>query len=379
MRRYLQLLGLVAFLAIITNAQNACRTPRQEVGQCIALNRCQSLFNLLRKRPLTIQDRTYLSQSQCGWSGNYPSVCCPDGVPQQPRPTARPAPVSPTTSKLPVPGQGQCGLDTSERIYGGEATKIDEYPWLALLQYSKTNGNPGFHCGGVLIHERYVLTASHCVNSAELPKTWKLTGVRLGEWNLETEEDCDTSGVGSDCADPVQDIPVETLIPHEQYEPAGEQQYNDIALLRLARPAKLSYFVKPICLPSTPELRADTAIQGKKFVVAGWGKTETRSQSDIKLKVGVDGVNKQTCNNVYQSQRRVIGDTQICAGGEKGKDSCRGDSGGPLMGSAQGPRGHFTYLAGLVSYGPSPCGMEGWPGVYTRVASYIDWIESKIY
>lgn len=90
-------------------------------------------------------------------------------------------------------------------------------------------------------------------------------------------------------------------------------------------------------------------------------------------------MNKQTCNNVYQSQRRIIGDTQICAGGDKGKDSCRGDSGGPLMGATNGTKGQFTYLAGLVSYGPSPCGMEGWPGVYTRVASYIDWIESKIY
>lgn len=240
-------------------------------------------------------------------------------------------------------------------------------------------GSKGFHCGGVLIHERYVLTASHCVNSADLPSTWRLTGVRLGEWNLDTETDCDTSGISSDCSDPPQDIPIEKLIPHEQYEPAGEQQYNDIALLRLSRPAQVNYFVKPICLPSTNDLRTDTVVQGKKYVVAGWGKTETRSQSDIKLKVIVDGVSKQSCNSVYQSQRRVIGDTQICAGGEKGKDSCRGDSGGPLMGTAQGAKGQFTYLAGLVSYGPSPCGMEGWPGVYTRVASYIDWIESKIY
>lgn len=97
------------------------------------------------------------------------------------------------------------------------------------------------------------------------------------------------------------------------------------------------------------------------------------------MKVGVDGVDYQRCNEVYSSQRRRIVDSQICAGGEKGKDSCRGDSGGPLMGNYKDGQGNsYTYLAGLVSYGPSPCGMEGWPGVYTRVSNYVDWIERTI-
>lgn len=38
----------------------------------------------------------------------------------------------------------------------------------------------------------------------------------------------------------------------------------------------------------------------------------------------------------------------------------------------------YWYLAGVVSFGPSPCGLEGWPGVYTRMGNYVDWIESKI-
>lgn len=106
---------------------------------------CNSLTALLRKKPLTQADRTLLASSQCGWSGNYPLVCCSDGIQQQngggvnpaPAPAPGPAPV-PKVSSLPRPGEGQCGLDTSDRIYGGEATKIDEYPWLALLQYTKS-------------------------------------------------------------------------------------------------------------------------------------------------------------------------------------------------------------------------------------------------
>ena len=36
------------------------------------------------------------------------------------------------------------------------------------------------------------------------------------------------------------------------------------------------------------------------------------------------------------------------------------------------------YLVGVASYGPTPCGRLNWPGVYTRVGHYIDWIVSKM-
>lgn len=36
------------------------------------------------------------------------------------------------------------------------------------------------------------------------------------------------------------------------------------------------------------------------------------------------------------------------------------------------------YLTGIVSYGPTPCGLAGWPGVYTLVSAYIDWIDNTI-
>lgn len=72
-----------------------------------------------------------------------------------------------------------------------------------------------------------------------------------------------------------------------------------------------------------------------------------------------------------------ISDTQICAGGESGKDSCRGDSGGPLM-TVNTSRDNNWYAAGIVSFGPTPCGFENWPGIYTRVSSYVNWIVGKM-
>ena len=128
----------------------------------------------------------------------------------------------------------------------------------------------------------------------------------------------------------------------------------------------------------------------------------TASSSTIKLKVSVNGVPLDQCNNVYRVHNVAMGEKQLCAGGEKGYDSCRGnhsggdlrvrqhhlteslcfftgDSGGPLMALDRSISNlHYFYLVGVVSFGPTPCGMAGWPGVYTRVDSYVDWILSKM-
>lgn len=36
-----------------------------------------------------------------------------------------------------LPRLNNCGQTTSSRIYGGNFTKIDEYPWMALIEYIK--------------------------------------------------------------------------------------------------------------------------------------------------------------------------------------------------------------------------------------------------
>ena len=84
-------------------------------------------------------------------------------------------------------------------------------------------------------------------------------------------------------------------------------------------------------------------------------------------------------------------DSQLCAGGEKGKDSCVGDSGSALMREVREPPTNsadrpdpddffrsFTKLIGVVSFGPKLCGTEGVPGVYSKVRHYIDWILDNV-
>lgn len=180
-----------------------------------------------------------------------------------------------------------------------------------------------------------------------------------------------------DCAPPHLDVPVERTIPHPSYDPGSKNQLNDIALLRLARQIEYTDFVRPICLPLDTNLRSAT-FDGISMDVAGWGKTENLSASNLKLKAAVDGFTLNECQSVYSRQSIFLEDTQMCAGGMEGVDSCRGDSGGPLISLDNNKVNTYYFLAGVVSFGPTPCGLNGWPGVYTRVGAYVDWVQATL-
>jgi len=75
------------------------------------------------------------------------------------------------------------------------------------------------------------------------------------------------------------------------------------------------------------------------------------------------------CNSP-QSYDGLLGDGQICAGlPQGGKDSCLGDSGGPLMTQQNGE----YRQVGVVSFGRG-CAEENFYGVYTRLEYYKEWI-----
>jgi hypothetical protein len=367
------------FFVGCATAQNSCITPEFTDGNCIFIKQCTPLVRRILKKPLPLQDRIYLARSQCGYRDGQPLVCCPPQSewPTQPpatQPTSAPPP-KPSGSLLPEPGSGKCGLGYEDRIFGGTETEVNEFPWLTLLQYRKGD-RLFFGCGGVLLNENYVLTAAHCLDAA-LPPGITLVGVRLGEWDTTTEKDCDDSFANEViCSEPAVDIPVAEKIPHEGYDPANQHHYNDIAILRLASPVRFSDFIKPICLPSTQTLKSVNHV-GEPMVVAGWGRTETKAKSERKLKVQVDGVDLNQCAYKYSSINVNLQQTQVCAGGLEGQDSCQGDSGGPLMTRYTTGKA-FWYLVGVVSFGPRDCGSAGWPGVYTDVSKYIDWINSKV-
>lgn len=275
----------------------------------------------------------------------------------------------PTKSTLPSPYQ--CGNANSPKILRGRQVDIGEMAWTALIQYRKPNGNQSFNCAGSLINERYVLTAAHCVTG--IPKDWKIVGVRLGEHDLRSDPDCEEEGPYKLCADPHQDLQIEQIIVHEDYNATRKDHWNDIALIRLERNVIFSEYINPICLP-VEEADRQRNNTGRKAVEVGWSGTIESSMSDKRLESLLIIQDQQSCKELYRSKEVILSDTQLCA--SRGKDDlvCHAIAGSPLMQIVG--RTHFLY--GISSFGPKGCGASSFPDVFTNVANFVDWIESKL-
>ncbi|XP_073961117.1 phenoloxidase-activating enzyme-like isoform X2 [Choristoneura fumiferana] len=151
------------------------------------------------------------------------------------------------------PASGCCGFEgLGPKIFGGTEAGIDQYPWLALIEYEREHQIKQL-CVGALISGRYVLTAAHCVVGPAMIKNIP-KNVRLGEYDTEKATDC-VEFEGGDEGDkectlgPVI-IPIEHIITHPDYKVYARNFRNDIALLRLASIPEYTEFVRPICLPT---------------------------------------------------------------------------------------------------------------------------------
>lgn len=257
-----------------------------------------------------------------------------------------------------------CGAQAGDRISKGQVAKPFEYPWMALLR----DQNGKFVCGGTLISNRYVLTAAHCV------KFDGIQSVRLGENDINQEEDCNILDGERDCAPPPQDITVEKIIKHPEHSERNKK--NDIALLRLARDAKIVDSVKPICLPNR-DVQQRTA-NPSFLIVSGWGLTDQNESFDVLRYARVPPVSLTECAPRVQNLKATVrlDDSHVCAGGIDQVDNCAGDSGGPLQYISNITSKYIQY--GIVSFGAKSCGKVSEPGVYTKVEHFVPWILSIV-
>lgn len=314
-----------------------------------------------------------LDDENGGTSGELVSTESPETTPT-PAETTRPSSTqNPSFHNHPnahlVPRAPKCGTDTNTRIVGGKEAFPDEYPWLCVIAYRVTGVEElDVNCGCALINKQYVVTAAHCVT--KLPRQYKLEAIRLGEYRLDSDDDCVVEKDGRVQCSVMEEFRPQKIIPHPQYD-KPERFHNDIALLRLDRPTRRL----PICLPFST--LTDRDLNRRPMIVAGFGVTEPFGESsNILLDLRVPYVNNTYCREVFARHRSVVGPNQLCAGGDQGRDSCGGDSGGPLMYISQS--GIPIILAGVVSYGVTKCGTERIPGVYTRTDRYMDFILDNI-
>ncbi|MED6260667.1 hypothetical protein ATANTOWER_025706 [Ataeniobius toweri] len=231
-----------------------------------------------------------------------------------------------------------------KRVVGGHPANPTQIQWQVALEENRR-----IDCGGAYIGGCWVLTAAHCVRPK--PSAFK---VKFSLWKKFRAQG--TTDI----------VPVEDIRIHPNYVPATYE--NDIALIKLE---KLPFMDK--CLEDNPGVRAVCVPWTTQLFqpnhtcsISGWGRTADGRSAQVLLWANVSLIS--SCESSYKHRFKP---GMMCAGDLDGRvDSCQGDSGGPLVCTDELG---VSYLWGIVSWGER-CGQQGFPGVYTQVAHYFEWI-----
>ncbi|KAJ8703815.1 hypothetical protein PYW07_013109 [Mythimna separata] len=389
-----------------------CQLNEQTWGKCAHISRCLSSL-------LDLQKRTH--PVICSFQSREPVVCCPDCEVVNDTRTAIVSNDGAVFFRTGQKARDKCiehlldlpsscytkGLEglwddskqcqkykrkgniASSVAVGGKDAERSRYPHMALLGYGYDRDSAQWQCGGSLISKRFVLSAAHCISDTVLGP---VSFVALG---ILKRTDPDSLW---------QTYDVQRIISHPEYRPPSK--YHDIALLETVQPVRYSKDVFPACLdvqgfidlnPKSDDEdkpfsfeqilldleREETTEDQSRATATGWGRLgKNKPLADNLQEVKLQKFTDEKCSKLFPPHRLLKNgynpNWQMCYGDEnEPRDTCEGDSGGPLLVTAQVSYCLHTII-GVTSYGKA-CGYLGDAGMYTRVYHYVPWIESVVW
>lgn len=343
------------------------------------------------------QDRVIQLDPLASKCPSYLEVCCKDAdyedyelttiiptrrpVTQRPKQPSTPAPPTPDPNGCfgsSCPYRQRCGKHNTGGIgvrinnldkFSG-STQFAEWPHMcAILRISQNQGREvNLYVGGAsLIAPGILLTAAHVFETKDNPIVdYSKVKVRCGEWDTQQQIEPQKH--------------VDRFAKHVSIHPGFDSKnlQNDFALIHLQGEFPLTQHINTMCLPD-PVYNDDSYDHSDCFAT-GWGKDKFGSDGEYQVilkQVQMDVVDHDDCEGDFQKSRLgrkfKLDDSFLCAGGQSGKDTCKGDGGGPLVCPSKSNPGQYEQ-AGIVAWGLG-CGSET-PGVYadvTKALQFIDW------
>ncbi|KAL7011181.1 hypothetical protein ACKWTF_014139 [Chironomus riparius] len=184
----------------------------------------------------------------------------------------------------------------------------------------------GEPCGGSLVKDQYIVSAAHCFNKVkkdhytnEEGKLEAAVKLKLGIWKTDRDPDCEP-GVDDQICEYHVEIPPNELKVHERYNPnSGRERYkNDIAIIQLTWPPRMSELIKNIDLPDDDDCYEE--FEEDVWTVTGFGMKPDKEYATTKKRIDLRMISKEECEDGLGDAKQFYDPkTHICGKGTKGE------------------------------------------------------------